>query len=232
MTPQERIWALEIIEKRRNNGEPLQYILGEWEFMGLTIKCDPRALIPRMETEFLVEMAAGWLRERRLAAPRILDACTGSGCIAIAMARLVPGAGVTACDISPAALALARENAEQNGQSIRFIQSDLLEQVRGPFDLIISNPPYITTAEMHSLPDSVRNYEPHLALHGGGDGLEAYRRLAPAAYKALSPGGAVFLEIGPTGAAELFRAAGFIKIEISPDLAGIPRYIQGEKPDV
>jgi len=208
--------------KRRQLGEPLQYIIGQWDFMGRTIKTDHRALIPRPETELLVEEAAKFLKT--ITPPySVLDLCTGSGCIAIAMAAM--GCNVTAADISSQALELARENGSE--LNINFIQSNLFSNITSIFDIIISNPPYITTAEMNELSPTVRAYEPNLALHGGHDGMDIYRQLIPQSLKFLNPGGALFLEIGPTSVKDIMIESGFKNVRLKHDYAGLPRIIWG-----
>lgn len=176
--------------ERRVLGEPLQYVLGEWEFMGLPMRTDARALIPRPDTEILCEAALKRIRP----GARVLDLCCGSGCIGIALAKL-GGAVVTASDISPDALALARENAAWNGVSLTLVRSDLFADIAGTFDLIVSNPPYLDAEEMAGLDASVR-FEPALALDGGPDGLSFYRRIRADYARFLNPGGALLLEIG------------------------------------
>ncbi|MCL2386088.1 MAG: peptide chain release factor N(5)-glutamine methyltransferase [Defluviitaleaceae bacterium] len=234
--------------ERRRTGEPLQYIMGQWDFMGLTLRTDKRALIPRPETELLVDAAqplfADYMHSNqhaRLEASekksplRVLDVCTGSGCIALAIARLTDGlTEITAVDISDEALSLAKENAEKLGLAgqINFIKSDMLDAVSGEFDVIISNPPYILSGEMASLSPTVRDYEPHLALDGGADGLDFYRRLIPQSFKALRAGGALFLEIGPVAVLELMADAGFENINMMRDYAELERIVYGVKPNV
>ena len=211
--------------KRRQTGEPLQYIIGQWDFMGKTMRTDSRALIPRPETELLVEEALKFLKPGMA----VLDLCTGSGCIAAAIA----GAGafhVTAVDISTHALALARENGQ--GLGIHFLQSDLFDAVNGLFDVIISNPPYITGEEMRCLPPTVRDYEPHLALYGGEDGMDIYRRLIPQSLQHLKPGGALFLEIGPAAVKDTMAASGFKNVCMMQDYAGLNRIVYGVKENV
>ena len=206
---------------RRKTGEPLQYIIGQWDFMGQTLKTDPRALIPRPETELLVELALQTLTKPA----KVLDVCTGSGCIAIAMAAA--GHQVTAIDISHQALSLAMENGA--GLDIKFIQSDLFENVTGTFDLIISNPPYITAQEMEALAPTVAEYEPHLALYGGQDGMDIYRKLIPQSLNYLNPGGALFLEIGPAQVKDIMAGEGFTNVILQKDYAGLPRIVYGIK---
>jgi release factor glutamine methyltransferase len=212
---------------RRYRGEPIQYIVGETEFFGLPFKVTPDVLIPRPETEHLVEKAIELARLR--AAPRIVDVCTGSGAIAIALALALPAAEITATDLSDAALTIARENAQHNGVEtrIRFLQGDLLAPVASKrFDLVVANPPYVPTIERESMSVEVRDHEPALALFAGVDGLDIYRRLISAAPGVLVPGGFIALEIGygqARVAEELLDAAGFRQIEFIPDLQGIPR---------
>lgn len=179
--------------ERRQKGEPLQYILGEWEFMGLPMKVRPGVLIPRPETELLCETA---LRELPQGA-KVLDLCCGTGCIGIAMSRL-GGAQVTFCDISEDALTVARENAALNGVEGEFLQGDFFAPLKGrTFDGILCNPPYLTGEEMETLQKEL-TYEPALALYGGGDGLDFYRRLQKEAPLHLKPGGRLYMEIGCT----------------------------------
>jgi len=219
---------------RRSKGEPIQYILGEAEFYGLPFRLTSDVLIPRPETEHLVEKVvelSGAFRE-----PRIADVGTGSGAIATAIAHAAPNAQVTAIDLSNAALALARGNAERNGVAdrIRFLQGDLLAPVADEqFDILASNPPYVPSADRDTLAVEVRNYEPDLALFAGEDGLAVYRRLIPAAFAVLPSGGLIALEIGYGQAAALrilLAAAGFEHIEFSEDLQEIPRVVTAQHP--
>ena len=181
-------------------GEPLAYLLGEWEFYGLKLYVDKNVLIPRDDTCAVTDLAvkqALFLSKD----PRILDLCTGSGCIGLAVASRVKDARVTLADISREALAVAKKNITRNHLSARVssIQADALGKPRpvlGKFDLIVSNPPYITSAEMEQLPTSVSAYEPHLALHGGDDGLMFYRAVAENYRAALKPGGYLCFEFG------------------------------------
>ena len=220
--------------ERRFRGEPLQYILGETEFYGLPFLVTPDVLIPRPETEHLVEkalsLAAGFV-EPRTSSLRIVDVGTGSGAIAVALARKLAqasiAASVTAIDLSAKALAIAAENAKRNRVSLRFLSGDLLASVTEErFEIVVSNPPYVPQVDRDSLSVEVREYEPELALFAGDDGLGIYRRLIPAAYAALVPGGFVALEIG-FGQQEPFREflaeSGFERIEFIPDLQGIAR---------
>ena len=192
--------AMEESVKRVLRGEPIAYVLGEWDFFGMTLKVDPNVLIPRDDTCAVTNLAinqALFLDKE----PRILDLCTGSGCIGIAVATRVADARVTLADISREALAVAKQNIKEQKLSARIscVCVDALEEAPaylGKFDMIISNPPYITTKEMGELDDSVKNYEPHLALHGGEDGLDFYRAIAKNYAEALKPGGYLCFEFG------------------------------------
>ena len=214
---------------RRQAKEPLQYILGMWEFMGLPIITDPRALIPRPETELLVEEALQYIRNLGRRA-KVLDVCTGSGCIAVAAAKLAD-ADVTAIDISPDALALAQENAALNEVDISFVQSNLFDRLYPQtFDVIISNPPYISTAEIDYLQPEVQNHEPILALDGGIHGLDIYQRLIPTSLEYLTPTGALFLEIGPRDVETIMLDAGYGIVRLIKDYAGLDRILIGHVP--
>ena len=214
---------------RRKAKEPLQYILGAWEFMGLNIKTDPRALIPRPETELLVEEALAHICKLERPA-RVLDICTGSGCIAVAVAKL-SNAVVTAVDISPDALALAAENVNLHRltEKIKLVQSDLFDGLQGQtFDVIISNPPYIPANELCRLQTEIRSHEPMLALDGGPDGMDIYRRLIPRSLDFLAPGGALFLEIGPPAVETIMSDAGYDIVSRVRDYAGLDRILVGQ----
>ena len=181
-------------------GEPLAYVLGEWDFYGMTLHVDPNVLIPRDDTCAVTALAIKqslFLNTN----PRILDLCTGSGCIGLAIANRVKDAKVTLADISREAMAVAKKNITEQHLSARVtcVQADALQAPAaflGKFDLIVSNPPYITTQEMRELPHSVKAYEPHLALHGGDDGLDFYRAIAVNYKHALKPGGYLCFEFG------------------------------------
>lgn len=181
---------------RRAKGEPVQYILGITEFMGLKIKIDKRALIPRPETEILVESAAKELKAKGLGCPKILDLGTGSGCIAISLAKLFPLATIWAVDISDEALQLAKENAKLNQAKIEFLKSDIFEGLKNnKFDLIISNPPYVSTNEFSNLAREIY-FEPQTALKAGPDGLDFYRKIINRADTYLNADGLLALEVG------------------------------------
>lgn len=169
---------------RRLAGEPLQYILGEWELMGLPFRVDARALIPRQDTEMLVEAALGLIKERGYRT--VLDLCCGTGCIGISLAAL-SGAAVTLADISADALALARENAEKNGVCARMTETNLFSNIKRSFDLIACNPPYLSDADMAALQREVR-FEPALALYGGADGLDFTAASARSMRRTSTPG--------------------------------------------
>jgi release factor glutamine methyltransferase len=245
--------------ERRYKGEPIQYITGEQEFYGLPFHVTPDVLIPRPETEHLVEKAlelAAPLKDngtghdfsraeshekqdRALVParfPRIIDIGTGSGAIAVALAHHLPRARITALDISSAALAIASENAARNAVShhIRFLESDLLAAVLNEhFDMVVSNPPYVPRRDRESLSVEVREHEPALALFAGDDGLDAIRRLIPAAFAVLEPGGFLLMEIGygqSESVDELLRNAGFGRVGFVPDLQGIPRVTCAQRP--
>ena len=244
---------------RLATGEPLQYILGEAEFMGRVFICDRRALIPRPETEqltaWMLEDASLWQNK----APAIADVGAGSGCIVISLALERPEGRYIATDTSTAALALARENAVRHGvlPRIRFIACDLLstEPPKTTFqhsaecwnvvtagsttlaslDAIVSNPPYVRAADWAQLDRNVRDFEPRAALFGGPDGLAVIRRLMAQAFQALKPGGVFFLEIGEeqgVAVLELAHAAGFRASQLRPDLAGKDRMVRSVKPNI
>ena len=212
--------------ERRVKGEPIQYIIGEAEFYGLPFRVTPDVLIPRPETEHLVEKCLA-LAAQLPPRPRLLDVGSGSGAIAIALAKHLPNATITAADISERALAVACENARRNEVTIRFLQGDLLAPVAGErFELIVSNPPYVAATDRDSLAVEVRDHEPSLALYAGDGGLEIYRRLIPQAFSALVPDGFIALEIGYAQQPSIHRLladTGFINIEFTQDLQNIPR---------
>jgi release factor glutamine methyltransferase len=214
--------------KRRTAGEPVAYICGEKEFMGLTFKVTPAVLVPQPDTETLVEAAIGRLRGKN--SPRIADICTGSGAIALALAHYLPETSVAATDISADALEIAKQNAEALNLSerVQFFEGDLLAPLAGEtFDAIVSNPPYIPGADIESLPREVRA-EPRLALDGGADGLDFYRRLVGESAALLNDGGFLAVECGDTQAgaiAEMAAAGGFGKTEIVRDLADKERVV-------
>lgn len=192
--------AMENAVQRVLDGEPLAYVLGEWSFYGMTLYVDHHVLIPRDDTCAVTQLAIkrGLFLEQD---PRVLDLCTGSGCIGLAVASRVKDARVTLADVSREALAVAKKNITRHKLSARVscVQADALQPASsflGKFDMIVSNPPYVTTAEMEQLPGSVKDHEPHLALHGGDDGLVFYRAIVKNFTPALKPGGFMCFEFG------------------------------------
>jgi release factor glutamine methyltransferase len=215
--------------KRRGNREPLQHILGTVEFHGRTFASDKRALIPRPETEQLVEITLEIARPKN--SPALLDIGTGSGVIALTLALELPGAALHATDLSPDALALAGENAARHELSdrVRFSQADLLPAEPTFFDIIVANLPYIPTNEIPTLSEEVR-HDPVTALDGGEDGLDLIRRLIETAPGRLAPGGAILLELGlgqGDAAASLLSERKFRDISVRPDYQNIPRFAVG-----
>ncbi len=214
--------------KRRTAGEPVAYICGEKEFMGLPFKVSPAVLVPQPDTEVLVETALDLLKGKE--SVRVADICTGSGAIALALAHYLPGATLVATDISAEALSIAKENAESLGLTDRteFLEGDLLSPLAGePFDAILSNPPYIPSADISGLPREVQA-EPRIALDGGADGLDFYRRLLDGGAAHLKDDGFLALECGDTQAAAIAEMAtdkGFAGAEVLRDLAGRDRVV-------
>lgn len=220
-----------VLIERRFAGEPIQYITGETEFYGLPFRVTRDVLIPRPETEHLVEKAIELATH--FPVPRIVDIGTGSGAVAVALAHALPGTQITTIDISETALDLACQNAKRNNATVRFLHGDLLAPVAGErFEIVVSNPPYVPTTDRHSLAVEVRDYEPGLALFAGEDGLDVYRRLIPAAFSVVVPGGFIALEIG-YGQSEAIRTllskSGFNDVAFTPDLQGIPRVVTASR---
>jgi release factor glutamine methyltransferase len=232
---------------RRAAKEPIQYLTGQQEFFGLNLRVTRDTLIPRPETEQLVEAVLDWIAAQPAASPahripHILDIGTGTGAIALALASKLPTASLTATDLSAAALSVAEQNAARFGLThrIAFVQSDLLAsdviQSFAPFDIIVSNPPYVSLYEAATMPDEVLHHEPHTALFAGTEGLDIYRRLLPAAHAALKPEGLLALEFG-FGQRESLRAL-FDKPQNGPwqdltfrnDYANIPRIALATRP--
>ncbi len=218
--------------QRRLEGEPLAYLIGEWEFYGLPILINESVLIPRIDTEVLVETALGYLRDKKPDA-RVLDLCAGSGCIGCAIAKNLPGSRVVLADISPDAVSLCRKNVLHNNLNPRVtcIDADAREippMLVGSFDMIVCNPPYIPTADVDTLDITVKDYEPHLALDGGADGLDFYRIIIQNWKHILRSGGRFVFEVGIDQAepvSHLLRMNGCKGIEVVPDTAGIPRVV-------
>lgn len=215
--------------RRRAEGEPLQYLLGSWDFFGRAFRTDPRALIPRPETEILVEIVLKVIRAELSSRTRLLDVGTGSGVLAITFALECPNLQIVGSDVSPLALNLARENAERQGlnRRIEWVESDLLSSVSGPFDFLVANLPYIPTAELLKLAPEVKR-DPQLALDGGPDGLVVIRRLLLEAPKVLRDGAFVILEVGFDQAdrvADLLTAQKFRDISVENDYQGVRRFV-------
>lgn len=222
---------------RRGRGEPLQYVTGEMPFRHIVLRCEEGVLIPRPETEVLVDAALEGIDALGggKAWPRVLDLCTGTGCIACSVAGERPGARVVATDLSPKAALLARRNVEALGLGacVEVVECDLAadvpEGLLGTFSLIVSNPPYIPTAVVPTLPEEVAGFEPHLALDGGADGLDLFRRILDLAPRALVPGGWLCVELfegNVDAAASLCRKqGGWERVEVREDLTGRPRVL-------
>ncbi len=241
--------AIRVCVARRKSGEPIAYILGHREFYGRRFHCSPAALIPRPETELLIDTALAQCKrfeespfasvrgepvEPRTSALNILDVGTGTGCIAVTLALECPQASVTACDISRDALALAHANANALGASVEFVESDWFSAIdeRAQFDIILSNPPYIKPNDPHLFQGDLR-FEPWLALQDRGDGLQSFRELAQGAKKHLNEGGVLIVEHGydqGDSVPALFRDAGFSDVEMIRDLAGQPRITRCRNP--
>ena len=208
---------------------PLQHLLGYQDFMGLRFQVNEYVLIPRQDTEILVEEAMRYLHDGM----RILDLCTGSGCILLSLLHYSNDCEGVGVDISKEALQVAVQNAELLGIRADFLKSDLYEKVTGKFDLLVSNPPYIERAVIPTLMEEVREYDPYIALDGGEDGLDFYRRIIGGAQDYLKRGGQILMEIGSGQAkavSELLREAGFKEIDVCRDFAGLDRVVSGRLP--
>lgn len=217
---------LERLLKLRMNHIPLQQITGNQEFMGLPFRVNEHVLIPRQDTEILVEEVLKVSKDKS-----VLDMCTGSGCIIISIAKLGKIKVAVAADISTEALLVAKENARENEAPVQFVKSDMFEEIHQTFDIIVSNPPYIKTAEIQKLMPEVKEHEPYIALDGDTDGLKFYRIIAEKAGEFLNKDGYLFLEIGyDQGEAvkELLSLNGFNDIRILKDLAGLDRVISAK----
>ncbi len=222
---QEAAYADRLLRRARHI--PLQHITGVQEFMGLEFLVNGKVLIPRQDTEILVEEVMRHLTDQS----RILDVCTGSGCILFSLLHYSNGCTGVGVDLSPDALAVAEQNRDRLGvEGAKLIQSDLFEAVEGKFDFIISNPPYIASGQIKELMEEVRLHEPIMALDGGEDGLVFYRKILEKGPAYLKRGGGMFLEIGyDQGEAvrELMERAGFCEVEVEQDYAGLDRVIHG-----
>ena len=219
--------------RRHLAGEPVAYLIGEWEFYGLPLDIDRQVLIPRADTETLVDCALPFLRGQ--AGSRVLDLCAGSGCIGLAVASQVADCRVTLGDISEGALRICRQNIRRNDLSDRVAPLQVNAMAAPPrqlgtYDCILCNPPYIPTGDIAGLDVSVRDFEPHDALDGGEGGLDFYRAVSSLWREALHTGGMLFFEVGIGQADDvlrIMRSFGFGDLEITPDPAGIPRVVQG-----
>lgn len=240
LTPAE-LTRLRDLVKRRRAHEPMAYLRGEREFYGRVFKVDRRVLVPRPDTETLVDVALARTPDFALGG-RVLDLCTGSGCVAITLARQRPTTDVVATDLSADALDVARDNALRLGAyNIAFLQGDLTSALHGGrlpwrpvcFELIVSNPPYVATGDCEHLMPDVRDFEPRIALDGGPDGLDFYRRIARDAPPLLTRAGVLAVEVGAGEAADvarLFADAGLQDVEITRDLGRIERVVAGRRP--
>lgn len=224
----EELSLLRGLVKRRRAHEPIAYLRGEREFYGRPFRVDARVLIPRPDTEALVDVALERSAHVSLSM-RMLDLCTGSGCVAVTMARQRPTSRVLATDISKDALSVASTNAYRLGAyNVAFVESDLFERVEGRFDVITANPPYIASEEIPTLMADVRDFEPKLALDGGADGLDLIRKIIERAPNHLEPGGVLAMEIGigeSNAVQALYEAAGYKEIEVRRDYAKIERVV-------
>lgn len=220
---------MEKIAEKRAKGVPLSQVLGYTEFLGMKINVNQDVLCPRPETELLAEQGIEYLKGKKDA--RALDLCTGSGCIAIALSTF-SSAKVTATDISEKALAVARENAKEHKADVKFVLSDLFGNIEGRFDIIVSNPPYIPTADIEGLDKEVKDHEPRLALDGGEDGLDIYRKISVEAGEHLKDGGLLLLECGIGQAREIVKMLEGYDCGIIKDLQGIERIVKAVKKSV
>ena len=224
---------VERLAQRHLAGEPVAYLIGEWEFYGLPLDISESVLIPRPDTEVLVEQALS--RLQGVSEPRILDLCAGSGCVGLALAKHLPGSRVVLGELDEGALRICRQNIRRNDLTGRVVslQMNALEKPPahlGEFDAIVSNPPYIPDGDIAGLDVSVRDYEPHLALRGGEDGLDFYRAICAQWRTALRADGRLRFEVGSGQADDvlrIMRSCGFGDVEITPDLNGIPRVVSG-----
>ena len=217
----------EIAVQKRAEHIPLQYIIGEQEFMGLRFKVNSNVLIPRQDTETLVEQVLKIVKPGM----KVLYLCTGSGCVLISVLKNAPELTGVGSDISKTALLVAKENAKMHEVDADWIRSDLFDNITETFDVIMANPPYIPTGEILSLMPEVRDFEPENALDGGADGLDFYRKIAGQVKDYLNPGGYVYMEIGydqGEAVSELMRNAGFTEVEVIKDLARNDRVVKGK----
>ncbi len=229
MNPEKEVDETEYLKciHDRMNHYPLQYITHEQWFMGMPFKVNENVLIPRQDTEILVENAIKTIGKRKC---RVLDLCTGSGCIAVSISRFCENAEVTGADISGEALKIAEYNNKANHTNVEFIQSNLFENITGKFDVIVSNPPYIPTDDIKELMQEVRQYEPRMALDGDKDGLVFYKKITGNAVNYLTKDGYLLYEIGCSQAddvSRIMRENRFTGIEVVKDLASLDRVVIG-----
>ena len=242
---EELLEELERVLKQREQRVPLQYLMGECEFMGYDFYVDARVLIPRQDTECLVELAVESIREKKVklgqeyseadhgenvSKVKVLDLCTGSGCIGISVAKLCPDTEVTLADISEGALSVAKKNADNLGADVTLIRGNLFENIEGRFDYILSNTPYIPSEVIEGLMPEVKEHEPRLALDGEVDGLSFYRKIINEAPDYLNPEGRIYFEIGAEQGKDLIRLMderGFSEVKVHKDLAGLDRIVTG-----
>ena len=225
IAPEQSERYLDFIHRRQKH-EPLQQITGYQEFMGLRFKVTPDVLIPRQDTEILVEEVMRYLHDGM----HILDMCTGSGCILLSLLKYSNDCEGTGCDISEPALKVAEENAKELSLNASFVQSNLFENISGKYEFIVSNPPYIPTGVIPTLMEEVRDHEPVSALDGREDGLYFYREIVEKAGEYLYPGGMLFFEIGYDQAekvSSLMQEAGYQEVTVCKDLAGLDRVVYG-----
>ena len=226
---------LEALCTRREQREPLQYLCGIWSFLDFDLAVGPGVLCPRADSEVVCETAIELLQQMGKPEPRVLDLCAGSGCIGLALAKNAPESHVVLGELDEGALRICRQNIRRNDLTGRVVSLQLDAREKPPahlgeFDCIVSNPPYIPDGDIAELDASVRDYEPHLALRGGTDGLDFYRAIAGHWTAALRVGGRLLFEVGIGQADEvlrIMRGVGFGDLEITPDLNGIPRVVEG-----
>ena len=242
---QELLEELEEVLLKREQRVPLQYLMGECEFMGFDFSVDERVLIPRQDTECLVELAVEDIRnvktqnrcefnnaadQKNEQKVKVLDLCTGSGCIGISVKKLCQNTEVTLADISEGALAVAKKNAENLNANVTLIRGNLFENIEGRFDYILSNPPYIPSQVIQGLMPEVKDHEPRLALDGEEDGLAFYRRIIEQAPDYLNSNGRIYFEIGAEQGEDMIRLMtdrGFSEVKVHKDLAGLDRIATG-----
>lgn len=236
--PPDKEALIRALVQKRTEGQPLQYLLGKWEFFGYPFFVGEGVLIPRPDTEILVEQVLDICREQKCRSPRIADLCSGSGCIAVTLKKQLPGADVTAVELSDTALDYIRRNAQLNSADIRIFPGDVLSEdtaaALGVFDIIVSNPPYLTQEDMDTLQAEVRR-EPSMALFGGTDGFDFYRAMTPLWKRSLKPGGWLCYEYGMgqhDGVKNILAGNGFENITLRRDLAGIIRTAAAQNTEV